>query len=184
MSTREQITRLSAADVVEIPYSTVQAKYAGQLAQLMDRLNKSSARPDTKAKPPQKMNWYLACLRADDPPEITDAEAFRAYLAANSEVHLKVVADRFIDYEPLHLVPAHFMAQFEQRARWITDHRKQEQQVEEAMMPFNGQADKPLLPATLASLEAWCREYPHNRRLAIVARVALEQLLESEGNDD
>lgn len=177
MSTREQITRLSAADVVEIPYSVVQARYSGQLVQIIDRLNKSSARPETKAKPPHKMVWRLACLRASDPPEVTDAEAFRGHLAANSEVYLKLVVDRYIDYEPIHGVPAHFMAQFEQRAKWITDHRKQEQQAGEAVVLFNSHAEAPPLPAPLEALEEWLRDNQHDPRLAVVARVALEQLL-------
>lgn len=182
MSTREQIQRLAAADTVDIPYSTVQAKYSGQLVQIIDRLNASSAKPETKAKPPQKMNWKLACLRAPDPPHITDLQGFLDYLTTNSEVYLKLVVDRFIDYEPIHVIPAHFMAQFEQRAKWITDHRKQEQQAAQAVLPFNGQDEEPA-SGLQAALEEWCREHPHNHRLATVARVALEQLLESEDND-
>lgn len=178
MSIRDLIRRLAGADTVPVPYTVVQSKYSGQMAEIMDQLSKSSASPETKAKPPQKINWLLVCKRAEDPPGITDPEAFRSYLAANSEVYLKAVVDRFIWYEPLGVVPPHFMAQFEQRARWITDHRKQESQAEGAVLSFESHQQP--VHNLLQSLEQWLQENRHDRRLAIVARTALEQLLEGE----
>lgn len=186
MSTKSQIQELSTAEVVSLPWSSVQSKYSGQMAEIIDDLQKSAASTATKSLPPQKIRWYLACQRAEDPPQITDPEAFRGYLAANSQVYLKAVADRWIGYAVIDAVPAHFMAQFEQRAKWITDHRKRESEASSGAMSVLFQPDHEPQPerpnALLEALENWLEAHDHDRRLAQVARVALEQLADSGGN--
>lgn len=176
---KHNLTRLPTID---IPYRSAFAKYGVQVATLMDRLAESGAEQSTKSMPPSTMKWSLACERSPDPPNVTDQKVFSDYLAVNSSYYLKVIAGKWISFEPVIPTPPQFMAQFEQRARHITTSRLEHLQAELAVASLPEALEQE--PELLKSFREWCEEHDHDQRWATIARIALEHLIESDSDSE
>ena len=168
---------LTGLPTIDIPYRNASEKYGGQVATLMDRLAESRAEQATKSMPPHTMKWSLVCERAADPPNLTDQRAFADYLAVNSSYYLKVIAGKWLSFEPIIPTPPQFMAQFEQRARHITNSRLEQLEAGEAVVRLPAPTSQE--SSLMLAFREWCREHEHDQRWATIAQLAIEQLIDS-----
>ncbi len=165
---------------IDIPYSKASERYGGQVAMIMDKLLSSRADPSTKAYQAHQMKWSISCERAPDPENTTDVRFFVDYLATNSKFYLRVIANKWTSFEEIFTAPPQFMAQFEQRARHITNSRL-EMRDEEAVIPIQDNAEENQM---LNTFDAWCRDNGPDQKLATIARMSLEYLIDSVSKPD
>lgn len=165
-----------------IPPGQAVDRYGPAVAEMMDRVARSSS-SEVQKLTSGDMRWYLGYLRGQD-PATSDEEEFVEELKRTTVV--KVVARsggnagrRFrheVTWEgPM---PRQVIAKLEARARMICTHRQKaaEQAAEEPteLEPIEDQKE------LIRQLDQWIKDHPrHDKRLAYVCHVALENLIES-----
>ena len=158
------------ADTVEIiiPYQSAAAKYGMQVANIMSQIRSSRAYTAIDMQP-HEFRWLIRYTMSPDPSDITDAEEFSEYLGKHSEVSLVARGGKAKWIEPLPVVPPQVKARFDERARLICGRQNRQNDTEDTRESDVSPVDH---------LNKWLEANPQaDRRLAKVARFALEQLI-------
>jgi hypothetical protein len=164
---------------IEIPYQMAAKRYGAAVADLMAKRDASVA-AEAKRMEPHQFKWHIGWNQAQDPPGIVDYQDFLGALVRGTEVFLICRGGHFKGWQPLDVLPPQVRSKLEERSRLVCNQRthwgdngQQDQEPEDE--PDGG-------AAVLDGLNYWLDAHPGaDKRLAAVARLALEHLFETGG---
>jgi hypothetical protein len=185
MTYKETMRRVAGFRRIEIHFATVEAQFSHQYADIMDQLQESSA-TGAKSLKPKEFKWYLVYdyKREYDPPNVTDVEDFVRLLSQN-ESGLMCSGERWQGYEKFAITPLKILEVYRERARAVCAARLAEQ----AVTAGDGgvRIDEPAPVVTVDTglrdiydtFDAWTKSRKGDKRLVLIARTVLQQLIQS-----
>lgn len=165
---------------IKIPAELAISRFGAVVADLMEKKDASVA-AQAKKMAAREFSWTLAYDQAKDPEDISDAEEFLGYLIAKSRVYLVARGGHWKGWQELDVLPPQVRAKFEDRARLVCAQRahwaRHQDGEPEEPDGFNAGTSADIMD----QLDTWLVDNPRaDRRLAAVARLALEKLFERE----
>lgn len=171
MARKDPVANLPRLDC---PYPTAERKYGQQVAEIIEKLHRSTA-DKAKDMPPDRFKWYIAYDRCEGPEGVCDWREYADYLIRNSNVWLVCIAEKWKGWAELVEVPDKVKANFEQHARLVCSGRMMAGPAE----PEAGDGEPQPEDDLNIVLRRWLDSHHHDYRMGEVARLVIHNLVKS-----